>query len=293
MTPPPEPTPPPLDPIHKPLGHYFIAAQLVTPAHLEVALYDQAMTGYRLGEIMALRGWISQEIIDLLIETQALLRDLANHPFPRSLPPVDGVPAHPLDPMDLLDHCPEDLLDRWLAYFSTDAATRQEIWGEDPLEGVSYASSLASSLPPVAPPHNPQAPPDFPPNPPSAENPDPDKTHGSGLSATAFTVLNLEENTPNHSLIPPQKTPQDHLSSGISYSEPQPILGVSDRPSKTSQASIPTPTQSPIPASIKEPIAEPLDNHNCPTSSPSAYPQDYTTFILELDYEPHSNSVEV
>ena len=40
----------------KPLGQYLVEAKLLTPAHIEVALYDQRERGYRLGDILAMRG---------------------------------------------------------------------------------------------------------------------------------------------------------------------------------------------------------------------------------------------
>jgi hypothetical protein len=49
----------------KPIGTILQEADLITPPQLEVALRDQAYyEDMRLGEILALRGWISQDTAD-------------------------------------------------------------------------------------------------------------------------------------------------------------------------------------------------------------------------------------
>ena len=51
------------------IGLLLQEAALVSPAQIEVALFDQASYGdLRLGEILALRGWIEQETADFFAE---------------------------------------------------------------------------------------------------------------------------------------------------------------------------------------------------------------------------------
>jgi hypothetical protein len=45
---------------------------LLTPAHIEVALYDQQERGYRLGDILAMRGWVKEEIIEWVVQNKLL-----------------------------------------------------------------------------------------------------------------------------------------------------------------------------------------------------------------------------
>ena len=53
----------------KPLGKILQDAGLVTPAQIQVALYDrQHYQDLRIGEILALRGWIEQETADFFVE---------------------------------------------------------------------------------------------------------------------------------------------------------------------------------------------------------------------------------
>ncbi|MFZ4666525.1 MAG: hypothetical protein ACOYME_08860 [Prochlorotrichaceae cyanobacterium] len=56
----------------KPLGAYLVEAKLLTPAHIEVALYDQRERGHRLGDILALRGWVKEEIIEWIMKNKLL-----------------------------------------------------------------------------------------------------------------------------------------------------------------------------------------------------------------------------
>ncbi|MGA1264928.1 MAG: hypothetical protein ACO331_13645, partial [Prochlorothrix sp.] len=83
---------------HQPLGQRLVAAKLLTPAHVEVALYDQAATGYRIGEIIALRGWLAPEIIEIIARAAQInpvfLRGSVNiSPFQDTL--VDPTPTIP------------------------------------------------------------------------------------------------------------------------------------------------------------------------------------------------------
>lgn len=48
----------------KRIGEILLAANLVSPAQIEVALQDQQYNQLQLGEILALRGWIKQETAD-------------------------------------------------------------------------------------------------------------------------------------------------------------------------------------------------------------------------------------
>jgi hypothetical protein len=53
----------------KPLGVILQEADLITPAQIQVALQDQNQFNHlRLGEILALRGWIKQETADFFAE---------------------------------------------------------------------------------------------------------------------------------------------------------------------------------------------------------------------------------
>ncbi|MGL5034258.1 MAG: hypothetical protein ACRC6M_10715, partial [Microcystaceae cyanobacterium] len=51
-----------------PLGEILRAADLISSAQLEVALQDQQYYQIRLGEIIALHGWLSQETADFFAE---------------------------------------------------------------------------------------------------------------------------------------------------------------------------------------------------------------------------------
>jgi hypothetical protein len=61
-----------LAPRKKLLGGYLLDAGLLTQAQIDVALQDQKMTGLRLGEVLAARGWVKQETIDYLMEKVVL-----------------------------------------------------------------------------------------------------------------------------------------------------------------------------------------------------------------------------
>jgi hypothetical protein len=56
----------------KRLGNYLIEAGLLTPDQLEVALADQKITGMRLGEVLAHRGWVKEETIEYLMKKVVL-----------------------------------------------------------------------------------------------------------------------------------------------------------------------------------------------------------------------------
>lgn len=70
-TPPEAPEPNPS--AHPLLGEVMVDAGLVTTSHVEVALVDQVNTGYRIGEIMVLRGWIDQPTVESMVEVQKSL----------------------------------------------------------------------------------------------------------------------------------------------------------------------------------------------------------------------------
>ncbi len=51
------------------IGQILLLAGVVTPGKIEVALIDQQMQpDLRLGEILALRGWVDQETVDYFME---------------------------------------------------------------------------------------------------------------------------------------------------------------------------------------------------------------------------------
>jgi len=52
----------------KRLGDYLVEAGLLTQAHVETALYEQRVTGMRLGEVLARKGWIKQETIEYFMK---------------------------------------------------------------------------------------------------------------------------------------------------------------------------------------------------------------------------------
>ncbi|WP_159788906.1 hypothetical protein [Sodalinema gerasimenkoae] len=52
----------------KRLGAYLLEAGLITPAQIQVAAYDQQVTGKRFSEVIVDRGWIKQQTIDFLIK---------------------------------------------------------------------------------------------------------------------------------------------------------------------------------------------------------------------------------
>lgn len=52
----------------KPLGRYLVESGLLSQSQLEIALRDQEYSGYPLGEILVLRGWVQQSVIDLIVQ---------------------------------------------------------------------------------------------------------------------------------------------------------------------------------------------------------------------------------
>jgi len=52
----------------KPLGRYLVEAGLLSQSQLDIALRDQEYSGYHLGEILVLRGWVQQSVIDLVVK---------------------------------------------------------------------------------------------------------------------------------------------------------------------------------------------------------------------------------
>ena len=79
----------------KRLGSYLVEAQLLSPAHVEVALNDQRQTGYRFGDIVVLRGWVERELLESIVQNQLLPeRCVVTKPTPKPI----YVPASSLDP---------------------------------------------------------------------------------------------------------------------------------------------------------------------------------------------------
>lgn len=68
------------------LGSYLVEAGLITQAHIDVALADQEATGVRFGDILVIRGWITEQTIEYLMEKiilperEAAARELLSHP---------------------------------------------------------------------------------------------------------------------------------------------------------------------------------------------------------------------
>lgn len=52
----------------KRIGSYLVEAGLITQAHINVALADQKATGVRFGDILVIRGWITEQTIEYLME---------------------------------------------------------------------------------------------------------------------------------------------------------------------------------------------------------------------------------
>jgi hypothetical protein len=67
----------------KPIGTILQEADLITIPQLEVALRDQAYyEDMRLGEILALRGWIKQDTADFFVQDWfKLVNNRINHPI--------------------------------------------------------------------------------------------------------------------------------------------------------------------------------------------------------------------
>ncbi len=67
----------------KPLGMYLLEADLVSSFQLELALQDQSYySNLRLGEILALRGWIKQETADFFAQDwQTLIKQSRKNPL--------------------------------------------------------------------------------------------------------------------------------------------------------------------------------------------------------------------
>jgi|GEM_PF-4443475 hypothetical protein len=52
----------------KPLGRYLVESGLLSQSQLDIALRDQQYSGYPLGEILVLRGWVQESVIDLIVK---------------------------------------------------------------------------------------------------------------------------------------------------------------------------------------------------------------------------------
>jgi len=58
---------------NKPLGEILVEAGLVSLAQIEIALQEQAQSNLKIGEILALHGWIKQETADFFVDRWAKL----------------------------------------------------------------------------------------------------------------------------------------------------------------------------------------------------------------------------
>ncbi len=58
---------------NKPLGEILVEAGLVSLAQIEIALHEQTQSNLKIGEILALHGWIKQETADFFVEQWAKL----------------------------------------------------------------------------------------------------------------------------------------------------------------------------------------------------------------------------
>ncbi|WP_017663103.1 hypothetical protein [Baaleninema simplex] len=52
----------------KRLGAYLLEAGLLSPGQIQVATYDQQVTGKKFSEVIVDRGWVKQQTIDFLIK---------------------------------------------------------------------------------------------------------------------------------------------------------------------------------------------------------------------------------
>jgi hypothetical protein len=80
------------------LGNYLIEAELLTPAQIEVALADQKVTGARLGEILATRGWIKQGTIEYIMRkviAPERKQTTPPAPAPQTPPTTSKAPTQP------------------------------------------------------------------------------------------------------------------------------------------------------------------------------------------------------
>lgn len=59
--------------LDKPLGEILVEAGLVSLAQIEIALQEQSQSSLKIGEILALHGWIKQETADFFVEQWAKL----------------------------------------------------------------------------------------------------------------------------------------------------------------------------------------------------------------------------
>ncbi len=59
--------------VNKPLGEILVEAGLVSLAQIEIALQEQKQSNLKIGEILALHGWIKQETADFFVEQWAKL----------------------------------------------------------------------------------------------------------------------------------------------------------------------------------------------------------------------------
>ena len=59
--------------LDKPLGEILVEAGLVSLAQIEIALQEQSQSNLKIGEILALHGWIKQETADFFVEKWAKL----------------------------------------------------------------------------------------------------------------------------------------------------------------------------------------------------------------------------
>jgi hypothetical protein len=68
---------------HQPLGLILQQAELVSPAQIQLVLQDQKIyTDLKIGEILALRGWVKQETSDFFaLEWKKILNDTNKRPI--------------------------------------------------------------------------------------------------------------------------------------------------------------------------------------------------------------------
>lgn len=76
----------------KRIGDYLCEAGILTPSQLVVALYDQQRTGLHLGEILVLRGWVSQQTINKFLHQQVRSR-LYHYLEPKSTQQSSSTPS--------------------------------------------------------------------------------------------------------------------------------------------------------------------------------------------------------
>ncbi|MGC9503763.1 hypothetical protein [Baaleninema sp.] len=74
---------------NKRLGAYLLEAGLLSPGQIQVAVYDQKVTGKKFSEVIVDRGWVKQQTIDFLIKRVIVPEQRRAHSVGAFAPPVE------------------------------------------------------------------------------------------------------------------------------------------------------------------------------------------------------------